>query len=208
MRKNDEDFTNTRTRFQRLNDLKFFYGWVVQVDREKLTVRAFVDEEVKPGQIYVFELIGLKGSRTMAGKLDNSPALEGLPTESKDGASAVEMVLTFSPIRQIKASEEMKSCRKSAQLLVGSIRRSSGEMDVAIADVSPSGAGLILSKELKTSEKIELVVNVNERELTLAGEVRYCNKEKASPGMFRVGIQLKELSRVDSAIWTQFMEAA
>lgn len=209
MRKAEDFFANTRVRFQRLNDLRFFYGWVVQVDREILTVRAFVDPSAQAGQVFVFELVSLKGSRTMAGRLEPSPELDALQEASDaETKTAVELILCFSPIRQVKTSESSKGCRKATQLLVGSIRRSSGELDAAICDVSPNGAGILVSKELKSGEKLELVVNANGRELNLRGEVRYCQKDKNSPGMFRAGIQLTVETRLDSAVWTRFMEAA
>lgn len=205
--KPDSSFANTRTRFQRLSDLKFFYGWVVDIQHEVLTVRTACAKDLRPGQVFVFELIGTKGSRTVAGKLRDNPALHGGVPKEK-GAGPEEVSLSFAPIRQVKSSDDYKSCRKSAQLLVGSVRRSSGELDVAICDVSPAGAGIMISKELKIGEKIELIVNSDDRELSLAAQVRHCSKDKKSAGMYRVGVQFIEMNRIDTAVWTRFMEAA
>lgn len=207
MSKTDILFVNTRTRFQRLHDLKFFYGWVVNFEGETLTIRTSSESNLQSGQIFVFELISLKGSRTVAGRLQEASDLKSIRSGVDGTAEANEICLRFTPIRHIRSTEESKACRKSAQLLVGSVRRSSGELDVAICDVSPSGAGLIVSKALKVGEQVELVVTSEDRELLLTGQVRHCKEERGSK-MFRAGICFGDLNRIDSAVWSKFIEAA
>lgn len=183
----------TRTRFQRLADARFFSGWIQQLDARGAVIDFDGGEEVRVGEEFFFEISGKKHTYSFRGRL--------VLASGKHLAFQILGDLRLGPVR-----EEVRVAASGAQASVTSANR--GYL-ARVADISPSGVGLLMSVALEREATVELAIDTAQGEVTCKGVVRYCRTANPAGTAFRVGLALLLDDRCAQAKWLrQFDELA
>lgn len=209
MRRNEREFVNTRARFQRLSDSKFFTGWVEDFGFPSLALRCAPEAELAVGDKFLFELYGEKANCIFIGTLEVVDGLDALKQVSVAEQSAIpEITFEFRILSEYRYIQPKESVRKAVQSLTATITRAKGEFEVAVSDVSSTGAGILTSEKFDVGELVQLRVTAMMRTITLQCQVRYSRADRRLAGMYRSGLQFENMNRVDVVSWTKVMDAA
>jgi len=179
-----------RTRLQRLSDAKFFSGWVTDLDETEVRVRLNVAGECEPGDQFLVEIFGNEV---------NASFKAGLSVSFDNQA----YLTILSPIQHRAATE---SARLSVSDMFGNVVNEDSEVDVRVVDISRHGMGMIVRIPLTKGSQLKYKVISPVGELHGQGQVRYCRLDPSGNGLYRVGVRILELSRVDQAKWTRLIE--
>lgn len=174
-------FQGTRSRLVRESDQKEFYGWVVETGTELIIA---IDGE-KPAENERLEVfLGSKAGScsfiTTIGRTDGNRCAFAWP-------------------ELIRIGEPNHEARRKSERVSGKI-----ETPVEVMDLAPNGMGLLTDFRLETGANIDLRLTTDFGELCLTATVVYCRPED---NLFRVGVKLQELSRLNQARWDQVLAA-
>lgn len=196
-------FSNSRARFQRLQDAKLFNGWVNALNSKGVIVSVAEGIGLSPGEQFRFEVFGTRAVAVFEAQLE---ILSG---------SLAAFVLSSS-VRTMSSTEEMRVRTRdvSAKLflaplpLEGSgipevdlLGTATSEHPIAagdIVDISLRGLGLLSEKPLAKGERLRMEIETPWGRCEGFGEVRYC---KADRSRFRVGIEITEMDRLNRGVF-------
>lgn len=210
MRRNDREFINTRTRFQRLSDSSFFTGWVEDLSRPHFEVRSSLDS-YEIGERFLFELYGQKANQIFIAELesvDGMNALQKTAMGKGQDATPIDITFEFSIVSESKFIEPKEPARKAVQSLTAFLAKAGESLEVSISDISESGVGLLTNSAYEVGEPVILTMTAMMRTITLDCQVRHCRPDKQIKGMFRTGLQFENMNRVDLVAWAKVMDAA
>jgi hypothetical protein len=179
-----------RTRLQRLSDAKFFSGWVTDLDDTELRVRLNVSGECEPGDQFLVEIFGNEV---------NASFKAGLSVSFDNQA----YLTILSPIQHRAATE---SARLSVSDMFGNVTTDETEVDVRVVDISRQGMGIIVRIPLTKGSQIRYKVISPVGELHGQAQVRYCRLDPTGNGLYRVGLRILDLTRVEQAKWHRLVE--
>lgn len=182
-------FVNTRVRFQRLSDAKFFAGWVRDFSTADVLVRVKGELPVRVGDMFMFQVHGNGASAIFRGTLSvvNSENLSFSIPE---------------PIKFLAANEEM---RVTLEGITGSVTTKDTVLDAVVMDVSSKGIGLLVPESLPRGSDIQIKLDTAQGSVDCSGEVRYSKPDPMVPSQYRIGVQLYPLSRIDQARWNRLL---
>lgn len=185
----EKAFINTRARFQRLADAKFFAGWVKDFSTTSIHLTLSYDAELAPGEQFMFEVHG----HSIAAVFPAELAV----------VSGDDLVFTIpQPLRLVSANEE---ARVFVREVSGILKGETMEVDVLVVDVSRSGAGLLAPLQLSAGERVTLELDTAQGTVVCCGEVRYCRPDSREWGQFRAGILLDDMGRIERARWARLV---
>lgn len=108
-----------------------------------------------------------------------------------------------SPIQTASSSEEARS---SVEGLRCTMKVGWFDAPGEVTDISASGIGIQSVTPLEKGEVIELDVPTRGGDIHLKGEVMYCRSVDGLLGLFRIGLELIDADRVNSAKWQRYVE--
>ncbi len=185
-------FSGTRARLQRLSDAKFFAGWVRKLTEKELLVELAPDSECYVGDTFNVQAQGK----------DRTAVVTGMIVAMEDRQAAFEVMGRIQLINQTEMARFLVSD------VTGEVFGEEGQTSVMIVDVCEGGAALTSPSSLKVGSDVELKIEIHETLVTLPALVRYCKADKADPSIYRVGLEMKSLNRIDHARWHTFVEEA
>jgi hypothetical protein len=177
-------FINTRARFQRVLDAKFFAGWVSDISSSELMLKATTDGTPKAGEDYVVQIHGLEVSAIFRAELT---LVNG------------EELYFFIP-EGIRLMPPYEDVRLAVRDLAGTMKVGDDSFVVQVLDVSRKGVGLVAPAEVPRGTSVELALHSPHGPVDCEGEVMYCKPEPGT-SEFRIGILLKPLGRVQQVRW-------
>ena len=208
-------FLGTRARFQRFSDSEVFRGWIDAFTIKLLCVRLST-ANLNPGERFVFHVAnGTCNARFIGDLLAKSetdlklpPSLSSLlPTETPEHAGAYQYHFRVaSQFEYLPRSEEARIAMDGGIIEVNS--EECGEDRVFLSDISEHGAGILGTSAYSRGAILSLKVSAARRTLELKGEVRYCIRSKIVPDMYKTGLKLDGLDRLEAAEWRNLMRAA
>ncbi len=236
MRRNDREFINTRTRFQRLSDSEFFTGWVEDLSSPHFEVRSTLST-YEIGDTFLFELYGDKANLIFIARLEGVDAMNALQkttpnapkpktarcakvkgrakdqvalepeTEAEDSTS-LYITFEFALVSEKKYVEPKEPARKAVQSLTAVLTRGAEKTEVSISDISANGVGLLTTTSYEVGEVVGLSMTAMMRTIHLQCQVRHCHRDKQIQTMYRTGLQFENMNRVDVVAWAKVMDAA
>lgn len=184
----EKGFINTRARFQRISDAKFFAGWVRDFNASSIIVALSTDAGLHPGDKFIFEVHGQRAGATFPAELMVISGEEYL----------------FSIPQQLRLTTPREEARVFVKDIAGILQGDLVEVDVVVLDVSQRGAGVLAPTPLTVGDKVTLTVETAQGSVNCTGEVRYCRADKAW-GQYRAGLLLDEMGRVERAKWAKLV---
>jgi len=187
------EFIACRARLQRLEDAKSFYGWVQELDRTRLILLASEACPLDVGQKFHVEVYGEEVKVLLEACLS---------------AKRNDTLFSFaiqSALKELPASED---ARRSVfgVTIEGTVDGQPFQGDVT--DMSPSGVGFICERRFSSGEVIQVELTGKVGKLSFEAEVRYCRAQPGDDAKFRVGAQLRQLDRIQRALWRRQLKAA
>ena len=210
MRRNDREFINTRTRFQRLSDCTFFTGWVEDLSRPHFEVRSSLDT-YEIGERFLFELYGQKANQIFIAELESVDGMNALQKTAMGQGhenAPIDITFEFVIVSESKYIEPKEPARKAVQSLTAALSRAGQTLEVSISDISEGGVGLLTTSAYEIGEPVILKMTAMMRTITFECQVRHCRPDRQIKGMFRTGLLFENMNRVDVVAWTKVMEAA
>jgi hypothetical protein len=188
-RMDEKGFINTRARFQRMTDAKFFAGWVKDFSMSSIHVSLAYDANLEPGQQFMFEVHGHSVAAVFPAELSV--------------VSGDDLVFSIpQPLRLVTPNEE---ARVYVRDVTGILKGETMEVDVLVVDVSKKGAGVLAPMPLAAGERITLELDTLQGPVICCGEVRYCRPDSREWGQFRAGILLDDMGRIERARWARLV---
>lgn len=192
-----------------MSDCRLFHGWVQDMHRETVMVRASPDVLVKNGERFMFEVMCPDNSAIFEAILETgAEALIGDPNASSEevqmrrrilAAANVEFeFILASPIRFIAAQEQP---RLSTDSTLATFDVSGTPLSLIVLDVSKTGLGALSTVEIPTGCTGEVTVTAPTGELKFIGKVIYCRPNTQMPEFHRIGFSIEEIHRIDEARW-------
>lgn len=184
---------NNRARLQRMKDAKFFNGWVKEFDfeQEQLAIQIYGSQAVfEPGELFMVEIHGC--DRTVIAKGKVSMASEGIVAFTFAGEP-----ISMPPREKSRIKVEGVGATMSADC---------GTLDVEVSDISAEGCGILSSAQVEKGTTIDLMIDSPAGPIDCKGEVRYCKTEPELQGLFRIGLLLQPLGRLEQARWNKMIE--
>lgn len=186
-------YMKTRGRIQRLEDAKFFSGWVKEISETEVWLRTNGELAVKPGETFVAQFFGKGFSAIMKLKLTVSMGnLYGF--------------VLISPAKEISSAE---NARVGVSGVIATLEATDVETStVTVLDMSTEGIGIMSPVAVERSAEVTLNLEAKGGAITAIGEVRYCRPDPMVESHFRIGIKISMLQRVDQARWNQMLVEA
>jgi hypothetical protein len=185
----EKSFINTRARFQRLQDAKFFAGWVRDFNASAIIVNLSTESLLEPGEHFMFEVHGHDAVAIFPGVLSMVNADEYLFEIPQ-------------PLRLTSPNEE---ARVYVEDVSGILKGETMEVDVLVVDVSRRGAGVLAPLPLTAGEKVVLSLDTAQGPVECTGEVRYCRPDTKAWGQYRAGLLLDDMGRIEKARWARLV---
>jgi hypothetical protein len=194
---------NSRSRLQRIRDAKFFNGWIKGFDDEQIHVQLASNEVLELGDIFVIEVHGADCYAMIKGKL-------GMVSESIAVFTFMEKPRYFPPKERVRVKVEGVSATLG---VLANPHEEVAEhpmysLEVEVNDVSHEGVGILSSSRLDRGTQISLLVDSPAGPVQCKGEVRYCKPEPEHDSLYRIGILLQQMGRLELARWTKMIEFA
>lgn len=182
-------FTNTRARFQRVSDARFFSGWVAGSLGNQLSVRLAPGAELALGDRVFVSLACAQFGATFHAEVT--------------GATASETLLTIEGKPKYGAATE--DVRYSTASMTGCLAVGSKRHPMEIGDISSKGLGGHVDSEIARGVQVRFEIDGVYGQVGGTAEVRYCRADPARPGRFRIGLLIVAVGRIDGARWTRML---
>lgn len=207
-----QHFSGTRARFQRLRDAMLFNGWVEQFDGRHLTLTTSTDRAFHIDEVAQFEIAGFNAKAVFQAGLTNVDLAsfnDDCDISTAAGASVVHVrscTLRFDVTGQLRISPSSESARirvngVCVKFLLPEGRIVTGEL----SDTSSTGMGVTTDGEMGKGEAVKFAIDTHLGSIGGQGFVVYCRPDPEHDGVFRVGIRLEEMGRLDGPRWHRFL---
>lgn len=179
-------FHNVRCRMQRLGDMKFFSGWVTSFHEREVLIRLGDDAAVlEPGTTFHFTV--------------NGPDCSAGFTATLFGIHGDEHVFHIAGAVHFGApTEEVRYCVEG---VVGVLQFDGMDVEFVVGDVSRSGIGGYSYTQVERGTKCDFVIDSSFGQIRGSGEVRYCRPDPKDLTRYRIGLQVIDIGRIESARW-------
>jgi hypothetical protein len=179
----------TRARFQRLSDAKFFAGWIKEFTSEHVFVHCSDAPTVEKGQRFLFQVHGAQ----------ESAMFEAVLQDARTHDLQMEVV---GAIRFLPPNEDM---RVFVDGISARMKSKTIDIEALVMDVSSRGVGLLLQSKLERNQDVELTIHSPQGAVTCQARVKYCRPDTKRPDLYRAGVMLHDLSRIDQARWNRLL---
>lgn len=198
---------------QRLQDAKFFTGWIEDFYGNRVTISSNNQHVVEAGQDFRIEGYGHHISVVFQAKLSQhgvfDPSTHGLvlPTERSGArvAEATRCSMELLVTSQIRFSASQESVRMKIPEVYTVIKDAYLKMEGVTVDVAPMGCGIVTRSPLTPNTMVEILLETKLGPVTGLANVRYCTSDRDRGGMFRSGVMFTDLGRVERLRWERFL---
>jgi hypothetical protein len=112
-----------------------------------------------------------------------------------------EIVLDFRrPPRYEVAREKFRTLVQNVR---GSVNYEGENVDLEVLDISEQGLGLLSFAPVQTGSRVKLSLETPYGPVKVSGLVRYCRSDPKRIGLYRAGLYLDEMGRLDRARWNK-----
>jgi len=178
-------YKDTRVRLQRVKDAKFFSGWVMEMGGDSASVLLNDSTSMEVGNILVGEVCGR----------DNRALIDAV-------VSTVEEDLVSLGFRRTPRYEVARECSRTlVRNVIGNLCYQGEVVDVQVLDVSAKGIGLLTYAPLQPGDRVNISLESPHGPIKVGGQVRYCRPDAKRIGLYRAGLFVDELGRLDRARW-------
>lgn len=192
-----KDFTidevqGTRCRLQRLRDLKFLSGWILDVGPRELKIE--LKNEV---QVEIGDKFNVEASINLA--------TVGLPCVAT-GASKTSLTLEI--VGEALLTTPGQEARYQATDITVSVHGGEKPIQAEAVDISASGLGVLTYDPMPRFAKARLAVRGSSAALECIGIVRYCRADAIEKDAFRIGFEIQFEDRLSRAMWLRLVQGA
>jgi hypothetical protein len=184
-------------------------GWVECIGPHYISILAHTTTPMEVGDVCSFEAYGETELAYFSAEFTSvaRTELDATFMTALDTTSVYEVkesILEFKIVSPMSFANSDQSPRKLAHNYQA-IVRSPIMMDAMIHDVSEWGIGMVGDKRFAVNTAIEIAINHNGREVYVTGEVRYSRKEAMLADLYRTGVQICSLDRLELAKWRKYI---
>ncbi len=180
---------NTRARFQRLRDAKFFWGWVRTFGKTNVVVALATEAKCERGDVFIFRVHGPGTTAVFRAVLEFQHGNE----------------LTLGLVGDVHYEEGEEDMRVLMDGASGKLISLGTELEVLVVDVSACGAAVLCDVELPKDSVVELYLDTRMGQVVAKGVVKYCRSASGLNNQYRIGMSLTPENRVDLARWQQLL---
>lgn len=178
-----------RFRAQRLRDARAFYGWIDNLKGSSLGVTIHGQHDLVVNDALQFEIEGKSASVTLRAVMRHP---------------AIQSFAEFTVVDQARTAAASKAPRIRVPHMTVTLEVDGAEVCGRVVDLSISGAGIELPVELERGAHTEVNFEYDAKRATCPVEVRYCRS--TDDGTFRIGLQIGDMNRVESARWMMLFD--
>lgn len=178
-------FRNVRARLNRSQNDRWLAGWVTHLAREEARIRLWNFVPLHCEERVRCECYGQGTVARFGGRIVAQAGQE----------LAIELIgsISYAP------SEETP--RIYASGLVGHVQGPDGGASMTVLDVSPLSLGVLVDAEFAANEELAIDLPTEMGPIAASVSVANCRPDAESPGYFRVGLHIVEMTRLDRARW-------
>lgn len=191
----DRDFRHCRARYQRLRDAKFGSGWVVKFTEGELVIRLNSSDPSPLGSRCFVEVFGTTRDALLFGTADSGTLG---PFEGP--------VARFVPDARIGFRASMGEARYVVEGVLGAASVEDEKVQVTVLDVSGTGLAVLSPRQFERGQHLALHVLTPFGETWLDAEVRYSRKDRSQENVYRTGLKILKMDRLDAARWRYFQD--
>lgn len=181
-------FAGTRARFQRVTDARIYNGWTVEFTEYFVILNTESAVAIEKGDEFHIEIMGKNHRAICRAVLIETAAQK----------------LTFRVVGAPQTTKAHEGVRLVAKNIGAKLKFEDTEAEADVLDIAPSGVGLNLPFRVSRGDLCKVVLTTQTGEIDFEGEVRYCRAlEDTDPEQFRVGVQFKDIDRIQRARWLQ-----
>lgn len=188
-----QEYEGTRVRIQCAKNARFSSGWLTSVNGKVIAIELNedVDASADRGDLFLVEAYGNQSICSFSASFVSSKNLSAI------------FELKGTP-RCLASAEDR---RVQLQGIKALLRFGWFEVWGEVADAAPYGLGVIVNTFIETGEVAKIAMYTSAGHIDGKGEVRYCKKVDGMKGIYRIGIELEEFDRVNSARWSRYFES-
>ena len=207
-----ESFAGSRCRLTRLSDGKKFAGWVEQFTGARLTVVSESSFDLATDEAVYVELFGDHVTACMTVDVTAcGPAHEALDSifhmellHGQPKGQRMEGPVT-SRIRIVDSTDSRRRVVTNWEV---EIIRSGESSTGTVHDLSAGGLGIDVEEVIEAGAEVDLKVQTPLGEVRCHVQVLYCRELPDGGGLYRCGVRVCNLSRVDYVRWAQLTDKA
>lgn len=200
-----------RVRVQSLSNARLYNGWLTKASEVECVIE--LDGELTPESESLVHIQVLTPGTLVVGKgvvigsyFDER--IFKLSHKAKPSFTYLQrrayLKLRIDPsVKYIASAEEYRL--QCEPITVGLATPGDDYSDTVAVDVSPNGVGVLTSVPWGRGHTIQFMVPTILGDVHGTGQVRYARKLQEAPTVFRVGISIEAISRLDAQKWDQFV---
>lgn len=188
--KDEPGFVNTRARLQRLQDMKIFHGWVEVLNllEARILLRGY-KSTIQIGDRFSVEVAGKDATAEFRG----------------EAVSFQSQMVQLALFQQATLRQKVENVRIRMAGQTCIVKWEGNEYGATTVDISAKGLGILLQSRIEAGAEIEFELGTPIGSMFGTGKVVYCKFEPDSPGLFRVGIMVNDLDRLEQARWSKLL---
>ena len=196
---NSEAFVGTRCRLYRKKDARIINAWVQYFRGNSIIVSINDEFECCNGEHYYVEAFGHKVKACLDTKLIK------FAHEATAEDCGPRTTVTLRVEGQIQVADSVEQSRHLVEGMSVELKFGATLFNAVVRDVSKDGSGIVADEPWEVGLPVTLRIDSPLGRIEASGEVRY---SKPAEGKFRIGIKLKELSRIDGSRWRRLLGLA
>jgi hypothetical protein len=180
---------NARGRIQRLKDAQFISFWVAGIDEEGLILELAETTSVEPGDLCLVEINGFERTAVCRGMM----------------MTCADTLWTLQFHEQIRFVTQREPARYRVQDQTANVGVLGFNCEVPILDVAQDGFAIASPFPIEKGTVLDNEIPIKGERLLCQGDSRYCRSLPDDNSQFRVGIVLRELTRLDHVRWNKLL---
>lgn len=198
-----------RVRLQCLADARIFNGWLISASADGCVVEIEGERSPEPESTLNIQVVNdgyVLIGKAVAKSSKSDERVYKLPNKQKSNTAyrmqkCIVELQTDWEFKRIASSEE---CRMLCEpLTVGLASSGDDYTDTIAIDLSANGIGVLTVMPWGRGHKIEFTVPTLEGDILGSGEIRYSRRLQSAPPVYRVGVQVESIDRLDAEKWTR-----
>lgn len=178
-------FCGTRARMQRVADMRFATGWIVNIGPGSAAIKVNESSNWSPGDTLFVQAYGVGECLSFGGQI----------------LSFVADVATLRIEGDTKVSASDEKTRHLVEGLKCHLKLGWFEAETEVLDVSTSGLALKTAVQVPKGESAELTIHTHFGDVLATATAKYCRKFAGGGETFRIGFELKTVDRLSEAKW-------
>ena len=192
MTRSIKTFRNVRARLYRATVGTWYSGWVVHLSDQEARIRLHsnLDLDLPPFETFIGECYGDGMLVRFAGRVK---ARSGQDVLIGDMGS-----MAFEP--------SVATVRFLAENVTGTLRNASQESSFAVSDISPESLGGVSKAAFTPGTQLKMSLLTPVGSYSAQVGVANCQSERGEEGRYRIGLQIVQAARLDTAVWQRLLE--